>query len=64
MPSGRIKIIMNATGCDETTALKLEDIMRDVVFHSTLDWQTREELQEGARQALLVLRELDGAHEP
>jgi hypothetical protein len=59
MPSGRIGLIMEATGCDEIIARKLEDIMRDVVFHSTLDWQTCEELQEGARAAYLVFESME-----
>jgi hypothetical protein len=61
MPSGRIKLIMEATGCNEIVAGKLENIMRDVIFHSTLDWQTREELQEGARAAYQVLEGMENS---
>ena len=32
--------------------------MRNVIFHSTLDWQTREELEDAARLAVEILREL------
>jgi hypothetical protein len=64
MPSGYTRIIMEATGCDEATAGKLEEIMRNVIFHSTLDWQTHEELQEAARTAYLVLQELEGTERP
>lgn len=30
---------------------ELEDIMRNTIFHSTLDWQTREQLHRAAREA-------------
>ena len=33
---------------------ELEEIMRHVIFHSTLDWQSKEELQCGAREAFAV----------
>jgi len=49
-------IIKQATGCEDTEAENIEDIMRNVVFRSTLDWQTREQLEEGARLAQAVLR--------
>jgi hypothetical protein len=52
------EIIMSATGCSREEAMKIEDIMRDVIFHSTLDWLTREEFEEGARLAQAVLREM------
>lgn len=50
-------IIKQATGCNESEVEKIEEIMRDVVFRSTLDWQTKEELMEGARLAQKTLRE-------
>jgi len=34
---------------------EVEDIMRHDIFHSTLDWQTREQFAEGARQAWYLL---------
>jgi hypothetical protein len=42
--------------CDEVMvspqmASIIEQIMRDDIFHSTLDWQTAEELKDGARKA-------------
>ena len=52
-------IIMEATGCTVAEAAELEDIMRHTIFHSTLDWQTKEELQEAAREAVLIQKELD-----
>jgi 4-alpha-glucanotransferase len=51
--------IREATGVTDPRQLReIEDIMRDVVFHSTLDWQTKEQLQDAARQAVDVLEEL------
>lgn len=45
------KIIMEATGCDEKDVENVETILRQDVFHSTLDWQTREQLVKGAKEA-------------
>ena len=52
-------IIIKATGCTVAEASGLEDIMRHDIFHSTLDWQTKEQLQEAAREAVLIQKELD-----
>jgi hypothetical protein len=49
-------IIKNATGCDDSDAERIEDLMRDVIFHSPLDWQTKEQLTDAARLALTTLR--------
>lgn len=52
---GYQQIIADATGETEPKVLaEIEDIMRHDVFHSTLDWQTREVLTEGARTANAV----------
>ena len=51
-------IIRDATACLPGEIDEIEDLMRGVVFHSTLDWQTREQLEEGARMAYAVLREM------
>ena len=48
--------IKRATGCTDADAVRIEDVMRNVIFHSTLDWQAREELEEGARLAVEVIR--------
>jgi hypothetical protein len=61
MPPGDIRLVMEATHCDEDSAKRVLEIMREVVFHSTLDWQTREEFQDGARKAYVVLQALEGA---
>lgn len=43
------QIIRKVTKCDEAEAVQIEDVMRDVIFCSTLDWHTREELESAAR---------------
>jgi hypothetical protein len=50
-------IIKRATGCTDPQAAELEDVMRNVIFQSTLDWQTRDELEEAARLGLEILRQ-------
>ena len=50
------QIITEATG--ETNAQRLAEIeesMRQDVFHSTLDWQAKDHLRWGARQAVAIL---------
>ena len=49
-------IIKEATGCDDSEAEVIEDFMRDIIFHSTLDWQTKQELADAARLAQETLR--------
>jgi hypothetical protein len=44
-------LIIEATGCPETDAQEVENYMRDTIFHSTLDWQSKAQLNKGARQA-------------
>ncbi len=54
--SGYTAILAEAVpGLTQTQYDIIEDTMRHVVFHGTLDWQTREQLHEGARQAFAVL---------
>ena len=50
--------IKEITNCTESEVKHVEDLMRNVVFHSTLDWQTREEFENGARLAYLVFQRL------
>ena len=45
------QLIAAATGAATSKLAILENIMRDEIFHSTLDWQSAEELAEGARRA-------------
>lgn len=49
------KLIVEATECDPKDAAEIEDIMRDVIFHSTLDWQTKRQFDKGARKAKKLL---------
>lgn len=56
---GYLGAISDATGVtDEGTLRELEEIMRQDIFHSTLDWQGRDLFDEGARMALEVFNEL------
>lgn len=59
MASGYTEIILKSKGCSLPDACRIEEIMRDVIFHSTLDWQTREELEAAAKTAYAVLQEID-----
>ncbi|MBI5773535.1 MAG: hypothetical protein HZA89_07310 [Verrucomicrobia bacterium] len=54
--------IKRATGCTDAEVWQIEDLMRSGIFHSTLDWQNREELEDAARLAFEVVRQ--GASSP
>ncbi len=49
--------ILKATGCNAGDAAMIEDIMRNDIFRSTLDWQTADELHRAAREAKRSLDE-------
>jgi hypothetical protein len=49
------QIIVEDTGCKPADAAMIEHIMREDIFHSTLDWQTRAEFRCGARKAAKIL---------
>lgn len=51
------RLIQDATHAPARDLAQIENIMREEVFHSTLDWQSREQLSNGARQALARLNE-------
>jgi hypothetical protein len=51
-------LIIEATGCNSVNAAHIEDIMRNDIFHSTLDWQTKKQLTKAAREAAIILAEL------
>lgn len=40
--------------CTPEEAGIVEDLMRTQVFHSTLDWQSREQLRDGAKEAFEI----------
>jgi phosphoribosylaminoimidazole-succinocarboxamide synthase len=52
------QIIKRATNCSDAEVVQIEDVMRNVIFHSTLDWQTREEFESGARLGLTIVRQM------
>lgn len=41
---------------DRATLAEVEDTMRHVIFHSTLDWQSAEEFKQGAREAFGLVK--------
>ena len=47
--------IMGQLDCSAEDASMVEDIMRNHVFHSTLDWQTAAQFRRGAREAWKLL---------
>lgn len=49
-------LIIKATGVNAKDAAYVEDIMREDIFHSTLDWQSRTQFVRGAREAVEMLR--------
>ena len=49
-------LIKQATKCSDAEAAQIEDLMRDVIFKSTLDWQTEQELAQAAKVAHSVVR--------
>lgn len=49
--------ISDATKVTDLADLEeIEDCMRQDIFHSTLDWQTHEQLQAAAVEAWLIIR--------
>jgi hypothetical protein len=49
------EFIIQITGCNEQDTLTIENIMRESIFHSTLDWQTESKLAEAAKKACQFL---------
>lgn len=49
-------LIIKATGVSEKDAGYVEEIMREDIFHSTLDWQSRRQFVQGAKEAVELLR--------
>lgn len=54
-------LIIKATGANMRDAGHIEDIMRNDIFHSTLDWQTRAQLVSAAKEAAELLAEYRAA---
>lgn len=56
---GYARSISKYTGYTDPKVLaQIEEVMRQDVFHSTLDWQTSAQFKEGAKIAVQVLKEL------
>jgi hypothetical protein len=53
-------LIIKATGASGRDTGHVEDIMRDDIFHSTLDWQSRAQLVRAAREAIGLLKAYRG----
>lgn len=54
-------LIIDTVKCSAEDAAEIETIMRQDIFHSTLDWQTKGQLKKAAREAaelLPMLREM------
>ena len=48
------ELIIKATGCPEADADKIEDIMRNDILHSTLDWLSKSQFKKAAKEAYEV----------
>lgn len=53
--SSCLGMIIEHTGCSPDDAMMIEHIMREDIFHGTLDWQTRAELLRAASKAETIL---------
>lgn len=51
-----LRLIIEATGVGMRDAGYVEGIMREDIFHSTLDWQSQAQLVRGAREAVELLK--------
>jgi hypothetical protein len=47
-------LIQQTTNCRPEEAPVIENIMRTEIFHSTLDWQSMDDLQRAAMEAKLI----------
>lgn len=50
------KLIIETTGVNDKDAAYIENIMREDIFHSTLDWQSPKIFARGAREAVAMLK--------
>lgn len=63
--SGYQQIFSEATGITDRAKLaEIEDVVRNDIFHSTLDWQTKEQLQVAAREAVVILDQIAADDNP
>jgi hypothetical protein len=49
--------IQGLTGCANREAELLEHIMREHIYHSTLDWLRPDQFEAGANEAFVILQE-------
>jgi len=56
-------LIATATGASAGKVAIIENLMREEVFHSTLDWQTAEQLADGARKAYEIYQAAPGYYD-
>lgn len=49
------ELITKLTGCKESEASEVEDIMRNDILHSTLDWVPLEQFRDAAKEAYEML---------
>jgi hypothetical protein len=55
--------IKEITHCSDSDSVEIEDYMRHIIFHSTLDWQTEAQFKKGAKTAygdILYMRSPEG----
>ena len=55
--------IIQITGCKPEDAEEIEDYMRNIIFHSTLDWESKAQFNKGARESyrdILWMRSPEG----
>lgn len=45
------QLIIQTVKCGESDADEIEEYMRHIIFKSTLDWQTKQQLKQGAVKA-------------
>lgn len=55
------QMIVSATGCIPADAPVIEDIMRNDILHSTLDWLSRTDFDTVAREAANLLPQFRAA---
>lgn len=48
--------IVDDTGCEPDDAPEIEDIMREDILHSTLDWLDARQFKKAAREAFLLFQ--------
>ena len=53
--TGYTQDIVEVLNCTEEDAVMIEYIIREEIFHSTLDWQTEAEFNRAARKAAKML---------